>query len=830
MPTILEPRPKNALIWNDETVSYETLLRQAWATAGCLGQAGDRVAVFSENRVEWAFAAYGVWAASRTLVPVDYLSTAEELAYVLDDCEPGAIFCSEKTRPVVEAALLLARHRPQLLPIEASGEPAAGDTAPSPIVVDEKTLVAIVYTSGTTGNPKGVMLSFGNLLTNLTAVRDEGYYTPDARVLLLLPLHHVLPLAGALTAPLLSGSTVVFATSLAGEELVATLRRNAVTAIIGVPRFYELLGRAFQARIEASGAARALFALASRVGSRRFSRLVFRSVHRKLGGRLEHLICGGAALDPQVAHLFDTLGFLVCEGFGMTECAPMITFPRLRDSEIRLGSCGQVLRGCEVKIENGEILARGPNVMQGYYGRPQETAGVLHDGWMHTGDLGRLDDQGYLYVTGRVKEILILPSGKNVNPVPIEMELAGCAGVREAGVFLDGDTLHALLVADSDRLGAGNAEAHQWLWRDVLSPYNSKVAPYKRVARATLVASELPRTRLGKLKRHHLKAIAAANARVEEPGAQPATEDPALARIAAQLQRQCQRPVHAASRLDADLGLDSLGRVELAAFLEQAFGVQVTEAQLAAIETVGELACVVAGSERAGATAEMSWSEILSPAQPPQLPASGAWHRTIVYASRVAVRLYFRTRARGQNRLPAGPCILAPNHQSFFDGLFVTAHLRPRTVLRTLFYAKAKHVERGWLQYLAGRCNVVVANADEGFRRSLQTLAAALKSGRNVMIFPEGTRSADGTLGSFKESYAILARELDVPVVPVVIDGAHRALPAGHWLPRLLGKVSVTYLEPLRPRADEAVEAFNQRVRDAVAAQLALGRGQQPAA
>jgi long-chain acyl-CoA synthetase len=281
MPTLLESRPTTALVWNDERVSYDELLRRARAWSRDLAGADERVVVFSENRLEWVYAAYAIWAANKVLVPLDFMSTAEEVAYVLDDCTPGAVYCSAKTRPAVEKALALASHRPRLLDLEFGGNtvdsPASGA---DPIEADPARLAAIVYTSGTTGSPKGVMLSFGNLLANVTAVVNEGYYTPDSRIFLLLPLHHVLPLAGCLMAPLYGGSTIVFATSLAGEELVATLQRNQVTTIVGVPRFYDVLGHAFRDRIEASGLARTLFALAAKIGSPRVSRLVFGSVHR----------------------------------------------------------------------------------------------------------------------------------------------------------------------------------------------------------------------------------------------------------------------------------------------------------------------------------------------------------------------------------------------------------------------------------------------------------------------------------------------------------------------------------------------------------------------
>ena len=664
------------------------------------------------------------------------------------------------------------------------------------------------------------MLSFGNLLANVRPVAEEGYYTSDARVLLLLPLHHVLPLVGALVAPLFAGSTVVIADSLAGEELVATLRRHAVTTIVGVPRFYELLGRAFRDRIEASRIARALFAAPGglvRAASPGSSSLG--SLHRRLGGQLRHLISGGAALEPETASVFDTLGFRVCQGYGMTECSPMITFPRLRGAQVKLGSCGQVLRGCELRILDGEILARGPNVMQGYYGRAAETAEVLRDGWIHTGDLGRLDADGFLYVTGRLKEILVLPSGKNVNPVTIEAELqAASPAVREAGVFLDGETLHALVVADHD----GQQRLRRQVPRSLQLARRAIQARGARNARSARAAAHPPRKAQAPLAAGHRRCQRARRAR-PRPGrptrSTRARDDRCLPRTPLPAARARRQPARGRPGPRTRSGASSSRPSSRAR--------SVSRPRRRASPRWGRSPSSRGSSAGAGSLdgSGPSWSEILSPVRPPELPRSSGWHRAIVYASRGLVRACFRTRASGQERLPPWPCILASNHQSFLDGLFLTAHLPTASVLRSAFYAKAKHVDRGWLRFLAKRCNVVVASADEGFRRSLQKLAAALRRGDSVLIFPEGTRSPDGALGPFRESYAILARELDVPVVPVAIDGAQRALPK-RPPPAAAARAGFDQLpDPLRPTASETLEEFNRRVRESIAAELARGRG-----
>ena len=351
------------------------------------------------------------------------------------------------------------------------------------------------------------------------------------------------------------------------------------------------------------------------------------------------------------------LGFLVCEGYGMTECSPMISFPRLRNAQIKIGSCGQVSAGLRGEDRDGEILARGPNVMRGYYGRPEETAAILRDGWIHTGDLGRLDDQGYLYVTGRARRSSP-PERQEREPLADRgRDHAASAAVKEVAVFLDGETLHALVVVDREALPAAErAKAQEWLRREVIAPYNARVAPYKRVARTTVLGDELPRTRIGKLRRHQLAAIAKTMAATPPPAAPARSRDPAVAKLAAFLERQCQRPVRAESRLDADLGLDSLGRVELAVFLDGRSGSRCPRHGSPSSRPSGTSPASWPASTGDDAAAQtcpgpISWPPL---ARSP-CPAAACCTAPLIYASRVAVRLYFRTRRRDSSGCRGAP-------------------------------------------------------------------------------------------------------------------------------------------------------------------------------
>lgn len=390
-------------------------------------------------------------------------------------------------------------------------EALAADKMPDKVELqytDDQTAV-IIYTSGTTGNPKGVMLSFENLLVNIEAVTNQiPIFTINDRVLMLLPLHHIFPLLGTMIMPLSVGALLAVSPSMASDDIIRTLQDNKITLIIGVPRLFSAIHKGIMDKINKSFVAKALFRLAQKIDSYPFSRKVFGTVQRKFGGSMHYMISGGAALDPIVCRDYRTLGFEILEGYGMTEAAPMITFSR--PGRVKIGSPGEALFCTTIDIRDNEIVVSGRNIMKGYLGRPEETAEVLKDGWLYTGDLGYVDKDGYLFITGRKKEIIVLSNGKNINPVEIEMQLESAYPIiKEVGVFYKDDRLRAIIVpnqAVADQMQL--TDVTEYIKKTVLQEFNQSSSSYKRIINPLVCDIELPRTRLGKLQRFKLSELA----------------------------------------------------------------------------------------------------------------------------------------------------------------------------------------------------------------------------------------------------------------------------------------------------------------------------------
>ena len=662
------------------------------------------------------------------------------------------------------------------------------------------------------------MLSFENVDANIYGVSEAvEIYKKDRPVMILLPLHHIFPLVGSMVAPLSIGSMVAIAPSLASEDIISTLVENKIAIIIGVPRLYSAIRKGIKDKINKSKIAKMLFSLAGAMHSYKFSRTIFKTVHKKFGGNVQYMISGGAALDPAVARDYQILGFEVLEGFGMTEAAPMISFTR--PNEVVIGSAGKALPGVEIEIRDEEIVARGKNVMQGYYKRLEETADVLKDGWLYTGDIGHLDKDGNLFITGRKKEIIILSNGKNVNPIEIEFQLEALVPyIQEIAVFEKGDKLHVAVVPDrvkARELDIENIE--ESIKQDGIDVYNKTASSYKRILKLYVLYDELPKTRLGKIQR--FKLAESLNKSLDKNHKKSSFDSEEYQLIKEHIKDDKNIDVYPDDHLEIDLGLDSLDKVSLQVFIENTFGVSINAEKIADHGTVRKLSEFVDKMKTKINIDKINWGDIIKEKVNIKLPKSDITARLIMFSSKLFFKIYFRFKIKGKENLPNVPCIIAPNHQSYFDGMFVAVGLNGKMQKNSFFYTKAKHVKYGWLRKFANRNNIIIVDVNQDLKQSIQALAEALKKGKNVVVFPEGTRSKDGKLGDFKKTFAILSIELNVPVVPVAISGAYDVLPKGKHFPKLFKKVSVEYLKPITPTG-HTYFTLTEQVKDAIEEKL----------
>jgi long-chain acyl-CoA synthetase len=817
---ILQSNANPALSYKGLDFTYADLSQNIAAYSNLINPHNpQKVMIYSENRPEWIFAFYSAWSQQAVVVPADVMSTAYELNYMITDCRADIIFCSAAKKSVVESALISVIDPPIVFVFEDLKQLKQPEQYDDIEVKDPDKTALIIYTSGTTGSQKGVMLSFENLNENIHSVSEEiPIFTKDRTVMILLPLHHIFPLLGSMVAPFKVGTKIAMSPSLNTEDILKTLQTHKVNIIIGVPRLYAIIRKGIMDKVRASKPGRWMFALAGKLNSRRFSQKVFKAVHQKFGGHLQYLICGGAPLDPEVAMDYKILGFEMLEGYGMTEAAPMISFTR--PGNWKIGAAGQIMPGMKVEIRDGEIVAFGKNIMQGYYNKPEDTSDILKDGWLYTGDLGEIDKDGFIKITGRKKEIIVTSSGKNINPAELEMILEEKVnGITESGVILNKDKLHAIIVPDNAKLStAGISDLKKYFREALINIFNKEVAPYKNIISFTLVNAELPRTRLGKLKRFKLHQML--DVSIQEKAKSNAVDFEEYTIIKTYLEEQKSVDVSPDDHLEFDLGMDSLDKVGFQTWLEKSFGVDLKKDSLMNFPSVIKLAEFIREKKSRIHLETINWSDILKEKVHFRFPSSWFFSQLMLKFSKYIYKVYFRLTYTGLQNIPKGACILAANHQSFFDGFIIASLLKRKTFSRTYFYAKEKHIRQRWLKFLAQRNNIIVVDLNNDLRLSIQKMAMALQSNRNIIIFPEGTRTKDGKIGQFKETFAILSRELGVPVVPVAIDGAWHALPTGSRFPKPFKQITVSFLEPIDP-GNETYRSLSQLVREKIQNQLA---------
>jgi len=810
-----------AIIAGERNISFPEMLEHIHDYAQKMqNRKGERTLIFADNCVGWIYAFYSVWANGGIPVPVDASSTVSDVAYILNDCKPSSVWTNAKRHDVLQEALNATGTDVKVLLIEDyENNPTQGSKAK--IEYKEEDTAVIIYTSGTTGSPKGVMLSFLNLLVNIRAVTDEIHiFNGERRTMILLPLHHVLPLVGTIIMPMYDGGGVALCPSLSAPDIMDTLQRGQIAIMIGVPRLWQTLYNGIKKKIDEKWISRTLFNICAKIQSPALSRTIFKAVHQKMGGHIAYFVSGGAPLAPEIIRGITTLGIGFIEGYGMTEAAPMIAFSR--PGELIPGSVGLPLNAMECKIINGEICAKGPNVMQGYYNRPEETAAVIdQDGFLHTGDLGRVDEKGNIFITGRCKEIIVLSNGKNVQPAEIEYKLEKYNDrVKEAAVVQDGDLLKAIIVPQKEWADAlTDEEAEEALKREVLEPYNLTVTNYKKLMSLMVYRGDLPRTKLEKLQRFKLKEILANRATpASQPSAvtEPEPDFDEYRILKEYIESDKKIQIKATDHIETDLAFDSLDMVTLEGFIQQTFGTEVPAGTMPSYRNIEALARYIAESKTRMEVEVEDWHSFLHADHSAlELPRACYLLPLSKHVSKLWFKLYHRVEIKGQENIPAqGPFIIAPNHQSYLDGPLVTSGLPTNVLYDTYFFAKEDHVKSARRKALARNMNIILMERSN-LRNSIGKLAQVLRGGKNLVIFPEGVRSNNGQVGTFKKTFAILSAEINVPIVPVRISGAYESLSRNSHFVKP-HKIVLEYLPPIVPEAGIDYDVLAERVKKAI--------------
>ena len=800
------------------TMTYRDLATSVPRAARVLADAGlglgDRAIIWAVNRPEWGLAFLAVEHAGGVAVPLDVRHTVDFGRKIVGQTSPKIVLASRQTEASARTLGL-----PVIL-IETLPDLARRTDALPAADIDGDALAEIVFTSGTTGEPKGAMLSHGNLVSCATAMSQVLSIGTKDRLLSVLPLSHLYEQVLGFIGPLMVGASIVYPVSRQPAVLVRTFRDFRISILLIVPQGLQLLTNAIERKVDQAGQRtrfEQLHRLARRV-PRAIRRVLFRSVLGQFGGRLHTIGVGASALEVDVAERWTDMGVEVLQGYGATEMGPVVTFTRPERNV--MGTVGEPIPGVEVRIaDDGEILARGPGRFQGYWQNAAATAAAIDaEGWYHTGDLGAFTPDGMLTFRGRKKDMLALPDGQKVYPEDVEAVLRLDPRVGDATVvgwpLGSGLRVHAVVLLE-DPAAAG----------DVVRTANTVLAPHQQIRGATVWPDpDLPRTHTLKVRKPEVLARLAA---LESPG-RPAIAGPApmgtgpridvdpVTAIVASVGALDPATVRPDARLSSDLNLDSLRRVELLGVVEEELGVFVDDDALDPDATVADLITLVEAAREAKRKPG-SWSWPLNPV----VRAVGMTTQVLLIYP--FIHLFYRIRVTGFDRLEGirGPVLFTPNHCLHLDNAIILTRLPVVMRWKLSVAAAADTIYDNPLQ---GVLASVIANAfpfarEGGVRKSLELLGARLDRGFNILLYPEGKLTLGGPLQPFRAGAGLIAVEGGTPVVPVKI-----VIHEMSWIDRrrspspLRGDVELVLGDPIWFDADTDHAAATTRLESAVAA------------
>ena len=794
---------------------------------------GDNVVVWCENRPEWIVAFWGCLLRGIVVVPVDYRASPDFLGRVVRIVAAKLVLVGQDVlQPAVdEGTPVWPLHE---LDWDPFGSPSPNDerlAQGTRVEITRDDVAEIIFTSGATAEPKGVIITHRNVLANIVPVEGEvlkyrkwGRPFFPLRFLNLLPLSHMFGQAMATFIPPMLPGTVVFMRGHNPADIVAEIKSKRVSVVVSVPKILDVL-REYVLRVAPEAADGRMVLGSTETEPRPVEHVAlrwwrYRRIHQLFGLKFWSFVVGAAPLEPELEAFWSTLGFVVIQGYGLTETAPIVTLNHPFGTE--KGSVGKAIAGVEMKIApDGEILVRGENVTRGYFNAADETAEAFADGWFHTGDVGEIGPGGQLFIRGRKKEMIVTPEGLNVFPEDVERVLNLVPGVRDSavvGVARDGEErVHAVLVVDP------GIEPDA-----VVREANARLEDHQKIRRAALWPErELPRTEgTKKLKRAAIREWM-------RTGAAPRVTAAASDTLAGLVAKYAGRADVSSTTSLEELGLSSLERVELMVALEDAFQTHLDEGAFSLARDIGQLRTLV---ERASA------GEQATPAEPIDFPS---WNRSLPARAIRRVNLpawllplarvfaWIRVEGREHLRNITGPVIFAANHQSHMDTPVIMAALPPRfryrlavAMAKEFFKAHFFPEQYGRAAWLTNSLNYYLASLvfnafplpqrEAGARQTLRYIGEVLGEGFSVLIFPEGHRTEAGEIDRFRPGIGMIASRLGVPVVPVRIDGLEKVL-HHTWRMARPGRVRVAFGAPLHLHGDD-YEALAKRVEDAVGA------------
>ena len=800
-----------------EQYTYADVRELATRAAGFFAHSGikpgERVMLLSNNAPEWGMTYFGVLKAGATCIPVDPKSSTDEVVNFARAGDASGIVLSEamaqdhpELAEKLKSAGLTGTQVWQFNEVFAMPDQETEDQriALLPARVTAQSVASLIFTSGTTGRPKGVMLSHRNFTSMVSMLSSVFDMTTGDGVLSVLPLHHTFEFSTGFLTPLSRGAQITYLPELTSDALARAIKNGYVTGMVGVPALWELLHRRIKNRLNeqhklVGDAAELLIKANNWIRDRtpmNLGQIFFYPIHEGLGGKIRYFISGGSALNEKVQRDFQGLGFTILEGYGLTEASPVLTVTRPQNRMLT-GSVGKALPGVEVRIKDadaggvGEVIARGPNVMLGYYDNEAATREALVNRWLYTGDLGRLDDEGNLYLVGRSKEIIVDTNGKNVYPDEIEELYSNSPYIKELSVvgLPDGigEKVACLVVADDEYdIALSRTELRRRV-EEHFREVSASLPYYKRVKVMHFWTEELPRTATRKIKRREVTSMLETLEDSSKKGSGSVAADDNrrdaiwLLDIVATVSNRPRNDVALNSRL-ADLGFDSLMFVELASAIENGGGTLTAPERLNEVQDVRELLGAV---NRKGGGSELSSAKARTEKEDDEIHIP-SFLRVVGGKGLDAIQHLFyekflRTKFEGQTNIPYHTnFIVAANHASHLDmGLTKMALGDAGEGLVALAAADYFFDNKYKRAYMDNFTNLVPMERSGSLRQSLRHARSYLDRGYNALIFPEGTRSMTGKMDEFKPVIGYLALAARVGILPVYLQGTYQAMPKG---------------------------------------------------